>query len=74
MRDHPVLGAVLFIIGAIFLIVAYASPDIRSAPLVLGYILALNGALWIVLGGYKRLCKRRAGQRAHRICPKPVAD
>ena len=74
MRDHPLLGAVLFVIGTIFLIVAYAAPDISLAPLVLGYILALNGALWLVLGGYKRLCKSRAGQRAHEICPKTVAD
>jgi hypothetical protein len=58
MRDHPVLGAVLFVIGAIFLIVAYAASDVSWAPLVLGYILALNGALWLVLGTYKRLCKR----------------
>ena len=64
----------MFIIGAIFLIVAYDAPVISSAPLLLGYILTLNGALWLVLGSYKSLCKRRASQRAHEICPKLAVD
>src|SRR2546430_8700136 len=74
MRDHPVLGAVLFIIGAIFLIDAYAAPVTSSASLLLGYILTLNGALWLVLGSYKSLSKRRAGQRAHQNFPKLAVD
>jgi hypothetical protein len=54
MHDHPVLGAVLFAIGAltvlISLAVANSGADPATEGLVIGYILVLNGVLLTVLG------------------------
>jgi VIT1/CCC1 family predicted Fe2+/Mn2+ transporter len=54
MNEHPVLGAVLFAMGALLVAVCYApanaGSDAVAAGLVVGHILALNGALLSVLG------------------------
>ena len=51
MEDHLVLGAVLFVIGITIVAVAYS---VNSMPLlILGHILALNGAFWVVLACHK---------------------
>ena len=67
MREHPILGAVLFTIGAVLIAAAYASgaaADTAQA-LIAGHVLAFNGALLAVLG---------TGQRAPmRLRNRPVA-
>jgi hypothetical protein len=56
MRDHPILGVVLFATGLILVAVAYAMPDGASA-LFAGHILVFNGALLSLLGCRKREMK-----------------
>jgi len=52
MDDHPILGAVLFAIGALMVAAAYYSSNAQS--LLLGHIIAFNGVLLVVLG-YNKL-------------------
>jgi hypothetical protein len=58
MHEHPVLGAVLFAIGAVIvtisLAVAGSGADPATQGLVIGYILVLNGMLLAVLGTNKK--------------------
>ena len=58
MHEHPVLGAVLFAIGAAIVLVSLAVADSGADPategLVFGYILVLNGVLLAVLGTNKK--------------------
>jgi len=65
MNGHPLLGVVPFLIGALFVGLAYYSPhaplpepfsffegihsDVISS-LVLGHVFAFNGVFWVVLG------------------------
>lgn len=74
MRDHPILGVMLFLIGGFLVGFAYyisnASPfglltsfDARNARdavsfLALGHLLAFNGVLFVVLG-----CRDRTALR-----------
>jgi len=51
MADHPLLGAVLFAIGAVLVGAAYYSLNVQS--LVLGHIIAFNGVLLVALGCHK---------------------
>jgi hypothetical protein len=56
MHEHPILGAVLFIIGTILIVAAYTAGntgDIAQA-LIAGHLLAFNGALLAVLGTGQR--------------------
>jgi hypothetical protein len=63
MQDHPLLGAVLFLIGTTVVFVAYAALNADPASLVAGHILVFNGLLWFLLGYQKwQLQKRRALQ------------
>ena len=48
MTDHPLLGAVLFAIGAILVAGAYYSSDVQS--FFIGHIVAFNGVLLVALG------------------------
>ena len=48
MDDHPILGAVLFAIGVVFVAAAHCSSNVQS--LLLGHIIAFNGVLLVVLG------------------------
>ena len=54
MHEHPVLGAVLFAMGALLVGLCYApanaGSDAVTTGLVIGHILAFNGALLSVLG------------------------
>jgi len=54
MHEHPVLGAVLFAMGAVLVAVCYAPAnagnDAVTTGLVVGHILALNGVILSVLG------------------------
>ena len=66
MEDHPILGAVLFVIGTVLVGLAYHSANALPPPLfgsyagvytaeaishlVLGHIFAFNGVLFVVLG------------------------
>ena len=65
MRDHPILGAVLFAIGAVLVGLAYyganTPPHLFSSfdgvytsdaisSLVLGHIVAFNGVVLVALG------------------------
>jgi len=54
MQDHPMLGAILFVMGVILVLATYATPNGSSAPLLVGHILAFNGALLCLLGCQKR--------------------
>ena len=49
MEDHPVLGAVLFVMGAILTALAYSGSN-PPPLLILGHIFAFNGVLLVVLG------------------------
>ncbi len=68
MRDHPILGAVLFAIGAVLVGLAFyssnAPPHLFSSfdggytseaisSLVLGHIVVFNGVLLVALGSRK---------------------
>ena len=48
MNDHPILGAVLFMIGAALVVFAHNTSNDPS--LLLGHIIALNGVLLVILG------------------------
>ena len=48
MADHPLLGAVLFAIGALIVAAAYYTSNAQS--ILLGHIIAFNGVLLVVLG------------------------
>lgn len=52
MREHPILGAVLFLIGAVLIAAAYAAGNAADTvdAVVMGHVLALNGALLATLG------------------------
>lgn len=52
MREHPILGVVLFIIGAALIAAAYAAGNTgdTAEALISGHVLALNGALLATLG------------------------
>ena len=66
MEDHPILGAVLFVIGTVLVGLAYHSANALPpqlfgsyagvytaeaiSHLVLGHIFAFNGVLFVVLG------------------------
>ena len=58
MHDHPVLGAVLFAIGAVVVGLSFAiansGADPATAGLVVGHILVLNGVLLAFLGTEER--------------------
>jgi hypothetical protein len=68
MRDHPILGAVLFAIGAVLVGLAFyssnAPPHLFNSfdggytseaisSLVLGHIIVFNGVLLVALGSRK---------------------
>jgi len=61
MREHPILGAVLFMIGAVLIGAAYAAGAAAdTAPaLVAGHVLAFNGALLAALGTGRHAPMRR---------------
>ena len=53
MEDYPVLGGILFVSGLIVVAIAYST--LNPLPLlILGHILALNGAFWVILSCRKR--------------------
>lgn len=61
MREHPILGAVLFTIGAVLIAAAYAAgaaADTAQA-LIAGHVLAFNGALLATLGSGRHAPMRR---------------
>ncbi len=61
MREHPILGAVLFAIGAVLIAAAYAAgaaADTAEA-LFVGHVLAFNGALLTTLGSGRHAVTRR---------------
>ena len=52
MYEHPILGAILFVIGTVLIAAAYAAGnggDIADA-VVAGHVLVFNGALLASLG------------------------
>ncbi len=66
MHDHPILGVVLFAIGAAIAGLACfgpfqgANPGTSISSMVAGNIIALNGFLLVVLGSRKlRLAMRK---------------
>jgi hypothetical protein len=64
MEDHPILGAVLYVIGTVLVGLAYYNSDIAAPQfwsIVIGHLLAFNGALLFFLG-YRKL--RRAPTKA----------
>jgi hypothetical protein len=62
MEDHPVLGAVLFAIGIAIIAIAYSG--LNPLPLlILGHIVALNGAFWVILDWRKQQVPY--GERSH---------
>jgi len=70
MEDDPLLGAVLFAIGAVLVAAAYHASNVQS--LLLGHVIAFNGVLLVVLG-----CRKLSGNPETRIasgivtCRKP---
>ena len=48
MADHPIFGAILFVLGFILVTVSYGGLDPR-ALLLMGHVFAFNGALWLLL-------------------------
>lgn len=54
MKDHPVLGALLFVMGVVLIAFAYSGSN-PLPLLILGHIFAFNGVLWVALGLDKRL-------------------
>jgi uncharacterized membrane protein HdeD (DUF308 family) len=48
MTDHPLLGAALFVVGAVLVADGYYSSNVQS--FFLGHIAALNGVLLVALG------------------------
>ena len=64
MADHPLLGVVLFAIGALLAGAAHYNSDIQS--LVLAHIIAFNGVLFVVLG-----CRKLQGQSGNANSGKP---
>ncbi len=54
MHEHPVLGAVLFVIGTAMVCLSFAATNMGASgsagPLIVGHLLVLNGVLLAVLG------------------------
>jgi hypothetical protein len=64
MEDHPILGSVLYVIGTVFVGFAYYGSEIAAPqfwPIVVGHLLAFNGALLFFLGYWKL---KRAPEKA----------
>ena len=70
MEDHPILGAVLFVIGAVLVASAHHAGDDQS--LVIGHIIAFNGVLLVILGC--RRLERQAGQLKLAVHMRPQAS
>ena len=68
MYEHPILGAVLFILGTILIAAAYAAgngADTADA-VIAGHVLVFNGALLAALGtGHQASMQRRLASVAH---------
>jgi uncharacterized membrane protein YidH (DUF202 family) len=64
MHDHPILGAVLFAIGAALASFAYfgsfegTGTSSHISSIVVGSVIALNGFLLVILGSRKLLRAR----------------
>jgi hypothetical protein len=70
MEDHPILGAVLFVIGAVLVASGHHAADAQS--LVIGHIIAFNGVLLVILGC--RSLERRADHFKTALHMRPAAS
>ena len=68
MYEHPILGAILFVIGAVLIAAALAAGNggDTAGALIAGHILAFNGALLAALGTGRHA---PANLRARRVFP-----